>query len=151
MTANSEKLKSAGLKVTLPRSKILEIFQTSPGDHFSADAIHLKLLKKNEGIGLATIYRVLTQLEIAGLIQKNKFNETQSNYELKKEHHDHLICIKCGKIIEFINPDIERLQERISLKYKFRLSTHVMTLFGECQDEKCREKEKQKQKPVISK
>ena len=140
MTANSEKLKSAGLKVTLPRSKILEIFQTSPGDHFSADAIHLKLLKKNEGIGLATIYRVLTQLEIAGLIQKNKFNETQSNYELKKEHHDHLICIKCGKIIEFVNDDLEKLQEKISENFQFRLDSHVMTLFGECKDGNCSNK-----------
>ena len=144
MTTNSDKLKDAGLKVTLPRSKILELFQSSPGNHYSAEEIHLKLIKKNEGIGLATVYRVLTQLEAAQLIQKNQFNETQSTYELKKDHHDHLICTKCGKIIEFIDNDIERLQEKISSKYKFTLQTHVMTLFGECHDEKCREKKKEK-------
>ncbi|MEC9206288.1 MAG: ferric iron uptake transcriptional regulator [Pseudomonadota bacterium] len=144
MTSNTEKLKDAGLKVTHPRSKILELFQGSPGNHFSAEDIHLRLVKKNEGIGLATVYRVLTQLEIAGLIQKNQFNETQSNYELKKDHHDHLICTRCGKIVEFIDADIERLQEKVSSKYKFTLRTHVMTLFGECHDEKCKERQKGK-------
>ena len=83
------------------------------------------------------MYRVLTQLEMAGLIQKNQFKENQSTYEIKKQHHDHLICIKCGKIIEFINDDLEKLQEKIANNYKFKLHSHVMTLFGECNDSNC--------------
>ncbi len=137
MASNSEKLKNAGLKVTHPRSKILDIFQNKPDSHFSADDIHLELVKNSENVGLATVYRVLTQLEVAGLIEKNQFNKSQSNYELKKAHHDHLICTKCGKIIEFNNPDIEKMQEKISTNFNFKLKTHVMTLFGECTDGKC--------------
>ena len=89
---------------------------------------------------MATVYRVLTQLEIAGLIQKNQFNDNQSSYEIKKQHHDHLICTKCGKIIEFMNDDLETLQEKISDKHQFRLDSHVMTLFGVCRDGKCQKK-----------
>ena len=137
MASNSEKLKNAGLKVTHPRSKILDIFQNKPDSHFSADDIHLELVKNSENVGLATVYRVLTQLEVAGLIEKNQFNKSQSNYELKKAHHDHLICTKCGKIIEFNNPDIEKMQEKISTNFNFKLKTHVMTLFGECTNGKC--------------
>ena len=137
MTDNNSTLKEAGLKVTHPRTKILEVLQSNPEFHLSADAIHNYLTDNNESIGLATVYRVLTQLEMAGLIQKNQFNENQSTYEIKKQHHDHLICTKCGKIIEFINDDLEKLQEKISDSYQFRLDSHVMTLFGECTDGKC--------------
>ena len=131
MTDNNTTLKDAGLKVTHPRTKILEILQSNPEFHLSADAIHNYLIKNNESIGLATVYRVLTQLEMAGLIQKNQFKENQSTYEIKKQHHDHLICIKCGKIIEFINDDLEKLQEKISNNYKFILHSIVMNLFGD--------------------
>ena len=137
MTDNNSTLKEAGLKVTHPRTKILEILQSNPEFHLSADAIHSHLSSNNESIGLATVYRVLTQLEMVGLIQKNQFKENQSTYEIKKQHHDHLICTKCGKIIEFINDDLEKLQEKISENYQFRLDSHVMTLFGECTDGKC--------------
>ena len=137
MTDNNNTLKDAGLKVTHPRTKILEILQSNPEFHLSADAIHGQLVKNNESIGLATVYRVLTQLEMAGLIQKNQFKENQSTYEIKKQHHDHLICTRCGKIIEFINDDLERLQEKISSNYNFSLDSHVMTLFGECNDLNC--------------
>ena len=113
MTDNSDTLKNAGLKVTHPRSMVLEILQSNPNNHLSADDIHLALSKKNESIGLATVYRVLTQLEIAGLIEKNKFNDAQSNYEIKKQHHDHLICTSCGKIKEFVDDEIENKQEKI--------------------------------------
>jgi len=134
---NNETLKDAGLKVTHPRTKILDILQSNPDMHLSADEIHNKLVDHNESIGLATVYRVLTQLEVAGLIQKNQFSDNQSSYEIKKQHHDHLICTKCGKIIEFMNDDLETLQEKISDKYQFRLDSHVMTLFGVCKDGKC--------------
>jgi|TARA_B110000285_G_C14942502_1_gene522724 Fur family ferric uptake transcriptional regulator len=137
---NNETLKDAGLKVTHPRTKILDVLQSNPDMHLSADEIHNKLVDHNESIGLATVYRVLTQLELAGLIQKNQFSDNQSSYEIKKQHHDHLICTKCGKIIEFMNDDLEMLQEKISDKYQFRLDSHVMTLFGVCRDGNCQEK-----------
>jgi Fur family ferric uptake transcriptional regulator len=137
---NNETLKDAGLKVTHPRTKILDVLQSNPDMHLSADEIHNKLVNHNESIGLATVYRVLTQLELAGLIQKNQFSDNQSSYEIKKQHHDHLICTKCGKIIEFVNDDLEMLQEKISDKYQFRLDSHVMTLFGVCRDGNCQDK-----------
>ena len=137
MRDNTKDLKDVGLKVTQPRSKILEIFQLHPNEHYSADEVHLKLHKTTKAIGLATVYRVLTQLELAGLIQKNHFNNSQSTYEISKEHHDHLICIKCGKIVEFMSSDIENFQEKVSTKYNFILKSHVMTLFGECTDGNC--------------
>ena len=133
---NISKLKEAGLKVTHSRCKILEIFQSSPGEHYTADKLRDLLIDSGETIGLATIYRVLTQLEMANLIQKNNFDDNQSAYEIKKPHHDHLICSKCGDIIEFVNEDLEILQEKISRKYNFSLTSHVMTLFGVCK--KCR-------------
>tara|TARA_B100001057_G_scaffold134431_1_gene133902 strand:+ start:5091 stop:5510 length:420 start_codon:yes stop_codon:yes gene_type:complete len=133
---NVNTLKEAGLKVTHSRCKILEIFQSSPGEHYTADKLKDLLLDNGETIGLATIYRVLTQLEMANLIQKNNFDDNQSAYEIKKSHHDHLICTKCGDIIEFVNEDLEVLQEKITQKYNFSLKSHVMTLFGVC--EKCR-------------
>ena len=140
MINNNETLKDAGLKVTHPRTKILDVLQSNPDMHLSADEIHNKLVDHNESIGLATVYRVLTQLEIAGLIQKNQFHDNQSSYEIKKQHHDHLICTKCGKIIEFMNDDLEALQEKISDTYQFRLDSHVMTLFGVCRDGNCQDK-----------
>ena len=135
---NINKLKEAGLKVTHSRCKILEIFQSSPDEHYTADKLKVMLAESGETIGLATIYRVLTQLEMADLIQKNNFDDNQSAYEIKKSHHDHLICTKCGNIIEFVNSDLENLQERISKEYNFSLESHVMTLFGNCNNENCK-------------
>ena len=135
---NINKLKEAGLKVTHSRCKILEIFQSSPDEHYTADKLKDMLADSGETIGLATIYRVLTQLEMADLIQKNNFDDNQSAYEIKKSHHDHLICTKCGNIIEFVNSDLENLQERISKEYNFSLESHVMTLFGSCNNENCK-------------
>ena len=135
---NINKLKEAGLKVTHSRCKILEIFQLSPDEHYTADKLKDLLADSGETIGLATIYRVLTQLEMADLIQKNNFDDNQSAYEIKKSHHDHLICTKCGNIIEFVNSDLENLQERISKEYNFSLESHVMTLFGSCNNENCK-------------
>ena len=135
---NINKLKEAGLKVTHSRCKILEIFQSSPDEHYTADKLKDMLADSGETIGLATIYRVLTQLEMADLIQKNNFDDNKSAYEIKKSHHDHLICTKCVNIIEFVNSDLENLQERISKEYNFSLESHVMTLFGSCNNENCK-------------
>ena len=135
---NIDKLQQAGLKVTHSRCKILELFQSYPDEHYTADKLKDMLDDQGEHIGLATIYRVLTQLEMAELIQKNNFNDSQSAYELKKSHHDHLICTKCGNIIEFVNDDLEKLQEHISKKYNFTLESHVMTLFGNCNKPGCK-------------
>lgn len=141
---NINKLKEAGLKVTHSRCKILEIFQSSPDEHYTADKLKDMLSDSGETIGLATIYRVLTQLEMADLIQKNNFDDNQSAYEIKKSHHDHLICTKCGNIIEFVNSDLEKLQERISKEYNFTLESHVMTLFGNCNSQNCKNQNKTK-------
>ena len=135
---NIAKLKEAGLKVTHSRCKILELFQKSPDEHYTADKLKDILTENGETIGLATVYRVLTQLEMADLIQKNNFHENHSAYELKKSHHDHLICTRCGNIIEFVNEDLEKLQEHISKKYNFSLESHVMTLFGNCNKPGCK-------------
>jgi Fur family ferric uptake transcriptional regulator len=141
---NINKLKEAGLKVTHSRCKILELFQSSPDEHYTADKLKDMLSDSGETIGLATIYRVLTQLEMADLIQKNNFDDNQSAYEIKKSHHDHLICTKCGNIIEFVNSDLEKLQERISKEYNFTLESHVMTLFGNCNSQNCKNQNKTK-------
>ena len=135
---NINKLKEVGLKVTHSRCKILELFQSSPNEHYTADKLKDLLIDSGETIGLATIYRVLTQLEMADLIQKNNFQENHSAYELKKSHHDHFICTKCVKITEFVNEDLEKLQEHISQKYNFSLESHVMTLFGNCNSKDCK-------------
>ena len=142
MAENDTTLKEAGLKVTHPRVRILELFQSDPETHYSAEEVHNYLIKNNESIGLATIYRVLTQLETAGLLQKNHFDENTSTYEIKKNHHDHLICTDCGKIIEFIDDDLEKMQDKISKKHNFKLTSHVMTLFGKCNDPKCANRKK---------
>ena len=103
---NINKLKEAGLKVTHTLdARFLKYFQSFPDEHYTADKLKDLLDDQGENIGLATIYRVLTQLEMADLIQKNNFNDSQSAYEIKKSHHDHLICTKCGSIIEFVNDD----------------------------------------------
>ena len=139
---NDSTLKDAGLKVTHPRVKILELFQSKPDSHLSADDIHGFLVQKDENIGLATIYRVLTQLEEVGLIQKNHFDDNSSTYEIKKKHHDHLICNVCGKIVEFSDDELENLQEKISERHDFRLDSHVMTLFGTCSNGACQSSKK---------
>ena len=129
---NKPSLKDVGLKVTNQRKSILELFCSEPHKHYSAHDVYDQLTSNKKNISLATIYRVLTQLEIAGLIEKNQFKSSESSYELKKSHHDHLVCTKCGKIVEFINHDLENLQEKVSSSYKFKLTNHVMTLFGIC-------------------
>jgi Fur family ferric uptake transcriptional regulator len=134
----SQDIKKAGLKVTLPRMKILEILESSGQRHMSAEDIYKMMLESNEEIGLATIYRVLTQFEAAGLVVRHHFESGQAVFEINEgEHHDHLVCVKCGKVVEFMDETIERRQKEIARQNGFTLTDHNMILYGECSDKKC--------------
>jgi Fur family ferric uptake transcriptional regulator len=131
---DAQDLKTAGLKVTLPRLKILEILEKAEKHHMSADDIYRALILQNEEVGVATIYRVLTQFEEVGMINKLNFDNGQSVYELSNaEHHDHLLCVKCGKIDEFNDAVIEQHQFDIAAKYGYQLTDHCLYLYGLCQ------------------
>jgi len=132
---DAEDLKSAGLKVTLPRLKILEVLEKSPNHHLSAEDIYRILIEQNEEVGVATIYRVLSQFEESGIVQKLNFENNQAVYELcGLEHHDHLVCVKCNKIIEFQDDVIEKHQLQIAKKHGFELTDHSLYLYGLCKD-----------------
>lgn len=134
----NQDLRKVGLKVTLPRMKILEILEKSSEPHLSAEDIYRILLESEEEIGLATIYRVLTQFEGAGLVIRHHFEGGQAVFELERgKHHDHLICIKCGKIVEFVNPAIEEQQQKIAEQEGFKITDHSLIIYGECSDPNC--------------
>lgn len=134
----NQDLRKAGLKVTLPRMKILEILEQSTQPHLSAEDIYRILLDSDEEIGLATIYRVLTQFEGAGLVMRHHFEGGQAVFELDRgKHHDHLICIKCGKIIEFVNSSIEEQQKKIAEDNGFTISDHSLIIYGDCNNSDC--------------
>jgi len=138
----NQDLRKAGLKVTLPRMKILEILEKSNQQHLSAEDIYRVLLDSDEEIGLATIYRVLTQFEGAGLVMRHHFEGGQAVFELDRgKHHDHLICIKCGKIVEFVNPSIEEQQKKIAADNGFNITDHSLIIYGECNKSDCVEKQ----------
>jgi Fur family ferric uptake transcriptional regulator len=132
-------IKMAGLKVTAPRTKILEIFETSGKRHLSAEEIYRKLVKAGEDIGIATIYRVLTQFESAGILTRHHFSENHSIFELDSgEHHDHLVCVKCGHVEEFVDSIIEERQKEIARKAGYQMSDHALHIYGLCPQ--CQEK-----------
>lgn len=134
----NQDLRKVGLKVTLPRMKILEILESSSEPHLSAEDIYRVLLESEEEIGLATIYRVLTQFEGAGLVIRHHFEGGQAVFELERgKHHDHLICIKCGKIVEFVNAAIEEQQHKIATEEGFKITDHSLIIYGECSDPSC--------------
>ena len=134
----NQDLRKAGLKVTLPRMKILEILEQSNQQHLSAEDIYRVLLDSDEEIGLATIYRVLTQFEGAGLVMRHHFEGGQAVFELDRgKHHDHLICIKCGKIVEFLNSSIEEQQKKIAEDNGFKITDHSLIIYGECNNPEC--------------
>lgn len=123
-------LRQAGLKVTLPRLKILEILEDSKLRHMSAEDIYKHLLQLGEDIGLATVYRVLTQFESAGLVTRHNFEGGHSVFELDDgEHHDHMVCIDSGEVIEFMSDEIERLQHEIAEKHGYELLDHSLVLY----------------------
>ena len=132
---DAEDLKSAGLKVTLPRLKILEVLESSPSHHRSAEDIYRVLIEQHEEVGVATIYRVLSQFEESGIVHKLNFENNQAVYELcGADHHDHLVCVKCNKIIEFQDDVIEKHQIQIADKHGFELTDHSLYLYGLCKD-----------------
>jgi len=123
-------LRQAGLKVTLPRLKILEILEDSELRHMSAEDIYKQLLQEGEDIGLATVYRVLTQFEAAGLVTRHNFEGGHSVFELDDgEHHDHMVVINSGEVVEFVSPEIERIQQEIAEKHGFELMDHSLVLY----------------------
>ena len=128
--SEDKNLRKAGLKVTLPRVKILEIFEQSSDKHLSAEDIYNKLREAGDEVGLATVYRVLTQFESAGIVMKQNFEDNYSVYELVSEdHHDHMVCVKTGKVIEFVNEEIEALQHKIAEEYGYDLVEHSLDLY----------------------
>lgn len=129
----NNQIKQAGLKVTLPRVKILDLLETSDKRHLSAEDVYRMLLDKGDEIGLATVYRVLTQFEGAGLVCRRHFEGGQSVFELNRGgHHDHLVCIKCDKVVEFLDPAIEERQKAIARDYGFTLDDHSLVIYGLC-------------------
>jgi Fur family ferric uptake transcriptional regulator len=123
-------LRKAGLKVTLPRLKILQIFEGSNLRHLSAEDIYKELLDTGEDIGLATVYRVLTQFEGAGLVTRHNFEGGHSVFELDDgDHHDHMVCVESGEVIEFFNEEIERLQRQMAEKHGYELLDHNLVLY----------------------
>jgi len=128
-------LKKAGLKVTLPRMKILEILEASKEHHLTAEDIYKHLLEAGEEIGLATVYRVLTQFEGAGLVQRHHFEGGQAVFELNRgEHHDHMVCSRTGKVVEFYDEVIEKRQQEIAKAHGFTITDHCLILYGEFTD-----------------
>lgn len=131
----SKDLKKAGLKVTLPRMKILEILDEGDTRHFSAEDVYKQLLEAGEEIGLATVYRVLTQFESAGLVNRHHFEGGHSVFELNRgPHHDHILCVRCGKVDEFVDETIEELQEAIAARAGYRMTDHSLYIYGVCDE-----------------
>ncbi|MRI32675.1 ferric iron uptake transcriptional regulator [Endozoicomonas sp. OPT23] len=126
----NQELRKAGLKVTLPRVKILQILEGAQGRHMSAEDVYKALLEAEEDVGLATVYRVLTQFEGAGLVVRHNFDSGHSVFELERgDHHDHMVCMESGDIIEFIDPEIEKLQHEIAAKHGYEIVDHNLVLY----------------------
>lgn len=130
MDQETQELRKAGLKVTHPRTRILHLFEESPKRHLTAEDIYRMLLDNQEDIGLATVYRVLTQFEAAGILIKHNFESGQAVFELDRgQHHDHMIDIDSGKVIEFVSEEIERLQHDIAARHGFEIQDHSLVLY----------------------
>ena len=126
-------LKSVGLKATLHRLKILDIFRRSDVRHLSAEDVYRALIGEEIDIGLATVYRVLTQFEQAGILSRSQFDGGKAIFELNDgDHHDHMVCTHCGKVVEFTNPEIEALQHKVADENGFKIESHAMVLYGVC-------------------
>ena len=131
----SSDLRKVGLKVTLPRVKILDILEGSGARHLSAEDVYKVLLESGEDIGLATVYRVLTQFESAGLVKRHHFEGGHSVFEMDQgDHHDHILCVKCGRVDEFVDETIEQHQKDIALRLGYELTDHSLYMYGICSD-----------------
>lgn len=131
----SKDIKKAGLKVTHPRMKILELLESSDVRHHSAENVYRELMDKGEVIGLATVYRVLAQFVTAGLVERHHFESGQAVFELsEKSHHDHIVCVVCGKVEEFYDEVIENRQKEVASEKGYEVTDHILTLYGKCVD-----------------
>jgi Fur family ferric uptake transcriptional regulator len=137
---HAEELKSSGLKATLPRIKILEVFQQAAQRHMTAEDVYKVLLNEGSDIGLATVYRVLMQFEQAGLLSRNHFEAGKAVFELNEgKHHDHLVCVNCGRVEEFYDAEIERRQQEIAKERGYKLQDHALALYVLCNRPDCTE------------
>ena len=135
---NIDELKNSGLKATLPRIKILEVFQRTQRRHMTAEDVYKALLIDGSDIGLATVYRVLMQFEQAGLLTRSNFESGKAVYELNEgQHHDHLVCLDCGRVEEFYDPEIEKRQQMVCKTRGFILQEHALSLYANCSKTDC--------------
>ncbi|TNF52243.1 MAG: ferric iron uptake transcriptional regulator [Burkholderiales bacterium] len=135
---NIEELKSTGLKATLPRLKILDVFQNAKQRHMTAEDVFRILLEDRSDIGLATVYRVLMQFEQAGLLIRSNFESGKAVYELNEgQHHDHLVCLDCGRVEEFFDAEIEKRQQIVATSRGFKLQEHALSLYANCTKTDC--------------
>jgi len=133
-----EELKSTGLKATVPRLKVLEIFQKGTQRHMTAEDVFRVLLQDRSDVGLATVYRVLTQFEQAGILTRSNFEGGKAVYELNEgQHHDHLVCLDCGKVEEFYDAEIENRQNAVAKSKGFTIADHALSLYAHCTKDKC--------------
>jgi Fur family ferric uptake transcriptional regulator len=140
---SSTDLKTIGLKATMPRLRILEIFEKSPVRHLSAEDVYKTLLKEGTDTGLATVYRVLTQFEQAGLLLRHHFESGKAVFELKQGgHHDHIVCVECGHVEEFYDPEIEKRQTEVAEQRGFRIQDHSLHLYAQCMRPNCPHRQK---------
>lgn len=130
---NTTNLRQAGLKTTQPRLKVLDVLETSQNHHMTAEDVYKRLLETEQEIGLATVYRILTQFETAGLVIRHNFEGGRSLYELDNgAHHDHMVCVECGKVFEFVDRTIEQQQRNVATKAGFSMEDHSLSLYGVC-------------------
>ena len=136
--SHADELKSSGLKATLPRLKILEVFQRAEQRHMSAEDVYKMLLAEGSDIGLATVYRVLMQFEQAGILSRNHFESGKSVFELNEgKHHDHLVCLDCGRVEEFYDAEIEKRQHAVAKTKGFQIAEHALSLYAHCTKPNC--------------
>ena len=140
---HADEIKSSGLKATLPRIKILEVFQQTARRHMTAEDVYKALLTDDADIGLATVYRVLMQFEQAGLLTRSNFESGKAVFELNEgQHHDHLVCLDCGRVEEFFDPQIEQRQREVTISRGFELQEHSLALYARCTKPQCEHRRK---------
>lgn len=144
MTSGDKELRKVGLKVTLPRIKVLQVLESADPHHMTAEDVYRALVEAGEEVGLATVYRVLTQFESAGLVERHNFDSGQAIFELARgEHHDHIVCVDCGHVLEFTDPIIEAQQEKVASRMGFALEDHSLYLYGRCKKKSCPNREEE--------